>query len=403
MNRQLKIIMKERYGKFVLIGVLLIACYYLFLIQGSISGWYETRSWNHSEKFRQEYRENPDAYVDYWDDEKPVYYTSIEEYIKGNSYLFFKMNEQDSLATRENKEVEPEVSYGSTFRSEATIIFLAVFFIVGFLLFFVDLKTNFNTFLFSLGVTRTEIFIEKLKTVAIPLFSVLLLCKLAFIASFYLFIPHEFINVHLSTLLLTLINGYIFTFFFFTCGVFIGILTGNLLFGPVIAFAFFSSTLVIKTALVNYILVFESLVGGNLLYNYFNYNQSYLDIGKSTISVEGCIALAVVSLVLLFISWRAFHQLSLEKSSQNLLLDGYRLPISILIIVYSCFLVWGIQFVYSLIIYPEQPANIPYFVSRALISGGMISLVTVGTIYFTPIKKRIRLWQEKRRQENKLN
>lgn len=397
MNRQLKKIMNERYGKFVLVGMILIGLYYFFTIQSGISNWYATRNYQQSDMFRQEYEAYPDSYTEFWEDDQPVYYKSIEDYIKGTSYLFNKANQPDSLTTRGDKAIDKATTYTNVFMSEGTGIFLVAFFLLGFLLFFVDLKTHFNTFLFSLGTTRNAIFKEKFKTVALPLFTVLILCKLAFITSLYLFIPHEFINAHLSTLLLSMINGLLCIFFYFSCGVFIGILTGNLIFGPVIAGAFLISTTLLSSVMMNVLFFIENRLNRNLNSTYEDYGFQ-IDIGKVNVHPGLCITIFIISALLLFISWRVFNQLSLEKSSQNILLDSYRLPITLLIIVYSCTIVWATRFMYALMDYPEQHADVPYFISRSLVSGGIISLITVGTIYFVPLKNRVRKLLEKRRQ-----
>ncbi|KAF1297569.1 hypothetical protein BAU15_07610 [Enterococcus sp. JM4C] len=407
MNVQVKEVMKERYGKVVLIGVILIALYYIFVIQSGISNWHSEQQYYQSEEFVQLYNEDPESYARDWDNETPIPYDSIEHYIKDQSYLYDSYPLGSQLVTdidKSQKTLDYETGYSSMTMFENAQIFLVIFFFIGFLLFFIDLKTNFNTFLFSLGTTRTQIFKEKLKAVALPLFGILLVGKLAFIASIYIFIPNQFVNIQLSTLLLTALYGYVATFFFFAWGMFIGTLSGNLIFGSGMALAFISSLIFLGPPVIMQL----TYVKDNFHYHndyvtpstYFSLN---FDIDKYSPTAIVYLFFLAIGVILLFASWRAYQHISLENSSQTILVDKYRLPITLLITAYSCFIIWSLNYSAALTILPGKPRYVSYFISRIIISGLIIGLVTYGMVYFVPIKNKIRGWREKRRQAKGLS
>ncbi|MGM0124913.1 hypothetical protein IGI37_002307 [Enterococcus sp. AZ194] len=390
MSIDIKQIIKMRYQKFVIIGMLLLGLFYLVNINSEFRQWKSISEYYHSETFQADYEENVEHFVYYPEDGTvAIPYKNINEYIRANTYLYGDANGGQDPNLLSNKEIKSDAIYPNTFFMENSWVFMVIFFLLGFLLFFVDLKTNFNTFLFSLGVTRRQIFLEKLKVVAVPLLGTLLLAKLAFIASIYLLIPFELINVQLSTLLLTALNSWLITFLYFTFGLFIGAAVGNLIFALVIVVSFFVSSMYIPSSLTNYLYAINFYKTQDFERNYYRYLDFSIEIGKSPVNLWVCLAMFLVSLLLVFISWSIFKQTSLEKSNQNLLIDKSRLPITILVIVYSCFIFWGEAFTYALTIVPYKSIDTVYFISRCLISGVLIAVVTIGVIYMAPLKKRL--------------
>lgn len=94
----------------------------------------------------------------------------------------------------------------------------ALLFIVplaGFLLFFIDQKTGFNQFLFSLGVSRKDLFKKKLLYVALPFLLSILVGQSLYALLIHTLIPAPYMNATLGQLFTSVISNFCLLFILF--------------------------------------------------------------------------------------------------------------------------------------------------------------------------------------------
>ncbi len=121
----LKQIYCQRYGK-LLLGF----CLILVLIYAGM-GWDTQRSWHNqknyfdSEEFKKDFQEHPDYYIKDYNGEKPVYYSSIDEYKDENLLIY----------NRPVPESNGQDTYIANFNTSGAYFILPLLFVFGFLSF----------------------------------------------------------------------------------------------------------------------------------------------------------------------------------------------------------------------------------------------------------------------------
>lgn len=223
-------IFKRRYGK-ALIGVcLLIAALYLGTGWQSQKDWHNQYTYLYSDEFVDEYTNHPNYYVKSYDGEKEILYDSIDDY------------RQDMLTIKKSTD-ESEMNYNnfSYAQSEILLVFL---FIAGFLVFFVDYRTNFTRFLLSLPAYKKEIFLKKILFILLPIIGTLAIGLIGNCLIRVGMIGQPYFAVSLSDMLLSGLSTLFTNLLVFVVGMFFGIALGNLISGPLsILFILFLSTM----------------------------------------------------------------------------------------------------------------------------------------------------------------
>lgn len=339
MNKQLFTLLKLRYGKVTLIGAVIILALFLFSSITLVGSWNTEKEYFTSDEFKTEYQENPRNYT-YWgeDGSRDIPYDSAQDYIDDQLMLFRKLDVY--VPDVYEAGYNPDTNYAwNIYGSGSPVIPAVTFLFIGFLLFFIDLKTSFNTFLFSSGFSRKQTFFGKFFFVGIPLLAAYTLgnsIKLGWIAAN---IPNEYINSPMWVLVMSAINCLIFAIFFFAIGSFIGTLVGNLVFGPI--------TLIVFA----YMLGATPYALGQAYNTYLGFRpEQTIANGLSSINFEllfrndftkfagnwvvWCFCL-ITTLILILLTFKGYQKISLENNGQYLLLPKWRVPIVLLMGAFS--------------------------------------------------------------------
>ncbi|MDR0920899.1 MAG: hypothetical protein LBM95_00755 [Lactobacillales bacterium] len=180
------------------------------------------------------------------------YYTS-EQFEK--EYLSYKYKPTETLEEYQlnqfrvyfdEKERKGEINVPSFVTENRTVPFLSpnstyllLFLFSGFLLFFIDLKTGFNQFLFSIGFQKRNIFLTKYLLIAPTLVLSLFIGNLLQNILFFHGIPNEYMNggTFAQSVPIILLNT-LLALTLFTVGTFLGVLMGQLILGVITLLGF---------------------------------------------------------------------------------------------------------------------------------------------------------------------
>ncbi|MEQ7214751.1 hypothetical protein ABQD61_02395 [Enterococcus asini] len=399
----LKAIYTKRYGKALVAAILVILGVFALQTTSIVRTWHSNHEWLHSAQFKKEFMMDPKAYGDYDYDKKGneiVNEYTLEEYIEKESYLFM----DDSSSSVGPEELIPAnlsyMRYGSSSFIVATVIVA----LCGFLLFFVDQKTSFNRFLFSLGVSRKQLFKGKLLYGAVPLFAAFVLGLLGSGIGLWLGIPHPYLNISFVQLVSSGLMGLVTCLFYFGISCFCGVMLGNLVFGPVVYALLLWSLQLLPNMLgglseLIYYLMHHKYLPNRLNYFYGNgFPRLYtFDLRKDPFSWPAPVLLLLVSGLLLFWAYRKYQTLSLEHDGEFLLYPESRWPIWSLAVLYlTLFAIFGYAQVWSPYIYDQLDPEIGWDYSFTEALGTSIFLLVVAMavstllLFFGPLTKWLR-------------
>ncbi|MDH6365748.1 ABC-type transport system involved in multi-copper enzyme maturation permease subunit [Enterococcus sp. PF1-24] len=419
-NKQLSNLLKQRYGKAVIAGCL------LFIIAGLLSGlnfannWQGNYDYYHSKEFTETFEEFPENFT-YWDEnlQKEVPYESIDDFRTPTYPLFVNYSSENIrdfrsyIADKSYPEYSSELynlrfakdynedypyewnNQQSSFTSQPVpVIFLAI----GFLLFFIDLKTSFNTLLFSSGFNRKEIFKGKILMVGVPLLAAYVVSLLAYLTVLYAKIPHEYINAPLSVFLNCIFSLLVTAIICYAAGCFIGVLTGNLIFGPLTLVGFGLVSMGLTYSINEVLFALENRPISDYTYR----DILFLEFGKNTGDWQAWLSWGVLAVIILWFSQKAFTQISLEENGAYLLLPKWRLGIFLLMVTYVTSIIilpTIVDYLYPRGIMEIEPAQI---IIELIILFLTILIICGSLVYSSAIKRRFIQWQD-RRQGYKAN
>ncbi|MGX7162459.1 ABC-2 transporter permease [Enterococcus massiliensis] len=399
----LNTIYQKRYGKILIGLMLLIIGSYALDGYNTVTSWHRTNDHYQAEKTKKEYIEHPEYYT-YWDEnaQKDVSYPSYEEYVDQALYVFQSMEDAAGAPSdqEKRKEYDENETYyhvsGSLF-SRLVILLVAL---AGFLLFFVDEKTAFNRFLFSLPVSRKELFRKKITHIAFPLLGSVICGQLLYTFIFYFGIPQPYMNVELTRLLFSVANNFCLIVLALSLSIFIGSMVGNLIFGPLTWLIFIGYVSLVPQA-VNYYINLGELAQGNDSHVMSNLGNLLfiLEIGKTSGRwYMGLLALILSGLFLLW-AYRNFQKLSLEHDGDYLLHSHSRFPIFLLMTLF----VFSIQNTffsgwddYFFRILEKKEASIFPPIFQSLFVLLVVAGICFTLVYFSSIKTWLRLRKERK-------
>lgn len=394
-------IYQKRYGK-ILIGfmLLIIGCYALDGYN-NVTSWHRTNDYYQSEKTKSDYIKNTEDYT-YWDDnkQKDIPFPSYEEYIAQQLYVYRSVNDSGEVLSDQekshdynNNEIYSRILSGGF--SRFVILFVAL---AGFLLFFVDEKTAFNRFLFSLPVSRKELFLKKMTHVALPLLASVICGQLLYTFIFYFGIPQPYMNVDLTRLLLSAANNFSLIVLAFSTSTFIGSMVGNLVFGPLTWLVFIVYTTLIPQTIDDYQYWIDLARGNDILSNLSGKLFSYA-IGKNSGSWYMGVLMILLSVLFLLWTYRNFQKLSLEHDGDYLLHAHSRFPVFLFMTLFVFFIQntyfssWGAYF-YSLLEKEEMSIFSPLI--QSLLALLIVAGICFTIVYFSSIKTWFRLRKERK-------
>lgn len=338
MNKQLRKVYDARYKIPLLILFFGFLIFYLGSGISHVNNWKNMKNYFESEEFIDAYNENPEHYSIGYDYEKEqeIYPKNIEEYQTRSLQVFqqgFIMNYPNSFTESIEKEYLPGVYYWNSFGAELLTLSAFILFLIGFGLFFIDLKTNYNQFLFSLSWTKKAIFRGKIIYFVLPLLGSLALGTLGNLLISYTFIPAKYLNASFLQLLYSGFSHWSFLVFALAGGLLLGTLLGNLVLGPLtVGLVLFS--LMTTSDLYNQIVqLTQHYTGKNI---WFDFRALFVSIpGKTSSPWFALLLFFGLAFFAIFLAEKVYQQISLENNGRMLTVPSLRLPVFITLTVLS--------------------------------------------------------------------
>lgn len=309
-------IYRQRYGKLLLGVCVVLTLIYLGIGWVAQHSWHEQKDYYESEEFLKDFRNNPDYYIKHYNEENPTYYLSAEEYKNTNLLIY-----NSSVISNNRYDV-----ISSKFNISGSKYTFSLLFLLGFLSFFIDQKTNFNRFLFSLPFNRRTIFQKKIIFLLTPVSLALTIGILANIFIRYLMIPHEYFQIPVFSLLASGVSHFIVSMVIIAFGVLLGVILGNILWGLISLGIIFMLMSRFYDFLYNLqeFLSFLFLGNGDRLI-FSNLWSEWPD--GVPVSTGAGIGALVIFLGLILAAQEAFNNISLENDDDYLTIPTIRKPV----------------------------------------------------------------------------
>ncbi|WP_086313196.1 hypothetical protein A5821_000738 [Enterococcus sp. 7F3_DIV0205] len=380
MNKQLMTILKKRYGLTLIVASLSILLFYSYLGISDVNRWKDMNNYYNSEEYITNLKEMSE------EDNPSFKGLSLEERQKLDKKeglrLFYQTKEYDEQGNLITS-VSVDQPYYTMYFNENPLLLIAAITIIGFFLFFVDLKTSFNEFLFSLGVSKRKIYYSKLILISFPILISVLLAKILFVSIITTGIPTEYVNISMTDLAVNVLASWITCIGYFFISAFIGLVTGNIILGPLTVFGFCASLEFFITGLTNAWYYFTNTTTDIVVMNkFFVYT-----VTKDPVSTVPIIVSLVLSVFLIIFGSFLFPTLSLEKKGNYLLFDRLKIPVVIAMIVYI-----PIVLVFSGGLYLGGTDSSP--IPSLLFYGTITALIGIYLVF----RKEIHEWVNNKRQ-----
>ncbi|MDA9470394.1 ABC transporter permease [Enterococcus sp. 5H] len=377
MNKQLLTILKKRYGLFILIASIAIVGFYVFLGISDVNRWKEMELYYSSDDFITELKQNPEEI-------NPSYKNLSlkerqEKHKKDSLMLFFQTDTFDDQGNMDTSENRP---YFTMYFNENPWLLISLISLIGFSLFFVDLKTSFNEFLFSLGVSKRKIYFTKYLLIALPLLFSVLIAKILFIGIVTLGIPSEYVNLNMHQIVMNILALWSPIVFYFSVSTFIGLVTGHMILGPLTLFGFCFSFEFFMTSLTNALYFFTDHTKEVYMGDFFQYI-----ITKNPTPLFPIIFALVVSILLTVSGFFLFPALTLEKKGNYLLFDKLKIPVIIATTIYV-----PIVMVFS------QGFSHDESLQSSIVSLLIYAIITALIVSYIVFKKEIDRWIHQKKQ-----
>lgn len=383
----LKKIYTLRYKKALLLLSGLILFIYGYSSFHTMKGWQWRNEYYHSEAFIREFTDSADTRIrDYDEKGQPIYYKNIKEFQDTQLTVFQHYPDsylsQIKAAIPNQKVYYPGKVY--TTNSDFFILLFPLVFLAGFAFFFVDQKTNFNAFLFSLPMSRTRLFFDKIRFIALPFVGVLAIGSMFQVLFYTWGFPNEYMNATFLQLLYSGFSHWLLLSLIFAMGIFFGTLLNHLILAPImVVLSFFAFTLING--------IYNDLAW--VIHHYFPSLKFYelngllvIWPGKTASPWWMILLLGSVIGFFLYFSHLIFKNLSLENTGQLLSVPRFKF---LVFIVASLFTSFWFTFGLTVIGYPlSEGLRLPYKEIALII--GLCSGASFGLIYYPEIQKK---WQ----------
>lgn len=377
MNKQLLTILKKRYSFFVLITSIAIIVFYIFLGISDVNRWKEMEEYYNSDDFITELKQNPEEI-------NPRYKNLSlnerqEKHKKDNLMLFFQTDTFDDQGNMDTSENRP---YFTMYLNENPLLLISLISLIGFFLFFVDLKTSFNEFLFSLGVSKHKIYFTKYLIIALPILLSALIAKILFIGIVILGIPSEYVNLNIEQIIMNILALWSPIVFYFSVTAFIGLVTGHMILAPLTLVGFCFSFEFFMTSLTNALYFFTDNTKEVYMGNFFQYI-----ITKNPIPMFPIVFALIVSILLTVLGAFLFPSLTLEKKGNYLLFDKLKIPVIIVTTIYV-----------PIVIVFSQGFSHDESTQSSIISLLIYAIITALIVSYIVFKKEIDRWIHQKKQ-----
>lgn len=388
----------ERYKKVLIAACLLVIGLSIFNAINQTNQW---KAHSTDPYAKEQYEQNQQE-ATYYDKEtnKTVSYSSFEDYRKTDLLFYYSANYGPTAGPKNLSDANnyaTDVLYYTRFSTNFYASLILIVPLLGFLLFFIDQKTGFNQFLFSLGRSRKELFKKKFLYVALPFLLSILIGQSLYALMIHTLIPAPYMNATLGQLFYSVLNNFCLLFVMFCSSAFIGSMVGNVFFGPLTWFVYWILLILFPNgvyALVNNI----NLATGSTM----DSPRTLFIIGVGKTGGYWWLSLLFIMLGLLFTFWgyKKFQKLSLESDSAYLLHSESRWSIwslmtlfTSLVLVFNFFDPWNVYLTNHL--YGDKSIGLiqPIFSSSLLVL--IVGCVCSLLIFFPQIKRFIANSQRK--------
>lgn len=390
MNKQLRKVYDVRYKMPLLILVFGFLFFYLANGISHVNNWNSMKNYFESEEFITDFNTNPEYYNIGYDYEKgeELFPKDIEEYRTESLQVYAKNNARvfiDPNSPANEKDYLVGVDYWKNFDNQLIIITGFIVFIIGFGLFFIDLKTNYNQFLFSLSWLKKDLFRGKIVYFALPLLGSLALGTLANLLISYLFIPKIYINATFLQLLYSGFSHWSFLVLALTGGILLGTLLGNLILGPTVVGLVLLS-LLFTQELYRYVIHLVEYYTNK--YIWYDFSAFFVDNpGKTGTPWFVLLLFFVLAAFAIFLAEKIYQQISLENNGQMLTVPTLRRPVFITLATLSSlwfvlpFSGWSYYLIY-------REENYVFSMVRTIIVFTLCILISFLLVYIDEIPKR---------------
>lgn len=400
-------IILERYKKVLIAACLLVIAICTFTAITQNNQW---KNFYNNPEVKAQFEADPDSYT-YYDEEKMdnVPYKSYEEY-RDTTLLFYSSfslyNSTPAYKTMMKAEnYSDKIPYSASFGRfllGSVLLFIVPF--AGFLLFFIDQKTGFNRFLFSLSFSREELFKKKLLYVALPFLLSILIGQSLYALLIHSLIPAPYMNATLGQLFTSVVSNFCLLFVMFCSSAFIGALVGNSVFGPLTWAVYWWLTLSVPSTI--YRLGNLIYTAQNILHKQFPETLFVYSVGKMGGFWWLNMLFLLLGSLLIFWAYKNYQTLSLEEDNAYLLNKKSRWPIWGIMTLFTSFILtinffdpWSYFLQKRIYDHISEPISGPIFstvVILLIVGGGCLFIVffreitTVLSNRFNRLNQRVR-------------
>ncbi|GCF92166.1 hypothetical protein NRIC_00570 [Enterococcus florum] len=390
----------ERYKK------ALIALCLLIIAFSAYTGYSQQRDWHYK---RNDYLTNPERKQEFRESEGAmgssyengaVGFSSYDEFVEYHSYLFHSTQPHASNTNvPKAKDYTANEAYQSS-QSRTPGLLIVVIALTGFLLFFYDQKTGFNQFLYSLSVSRKELFVKKLLYLVLPLMASVVFGKLIQAILLYVMIPQPYMNATLGQLLYSIVGFSSLIFLLFSANLLIGTLMGNIVFGPLTWLVFNWLALGIPSSVYGVFDIYSLRKGES--FNNYPKNLFLIDIGKTGGYWWMSLLLLALAAGCLYWAYREYSMISLENDSDYLLSKTARWPVWLVMTTFTSFVFtininspW--QVYYSQIVHKiDFTGTIVTPIIQTIVGILFVAASCFVIVFFSSIREHLLVWQQKR-------
>ncbi|MGM0240062.1 ABC transporter permease [Enterococcus sp. AZ103] len=381
----------ERYKKPLIAFCLLIIGICLVNAKFQSDSWHQSYThYTEDSQAKQNFEDFQTEYS-YWDDKSQNNrnYQNFQEYIDSNLYVYQPAtNMYNPLKIPAATDYESHETYITNTTNYSSILLFLVP-LAGFLLFFLDTKTGFNHFLFSLPVTRKELFIKKLIYIGGPILLTVLAGQILYAVLIHNMIPAPYMNATLSQLFVSVINYFFLISTIFFVSTFIGSMVGNLAFGPLTWLVFWIFTYSFPNAISA---IFETISISQNNTPSIPSNLFITTVGKTGGYLSMSLLFILLSLGFLTWGYKKNQTISLENDGNYLLNQESRWPVWIFMTSFCTFILGNTFFSPWYSYYISRSIGEIYSVWRP-IGSSLLILILVGltcyvVVFFSTIKEK---------------
>ncbi|MGO3838231.1 MAG: hypothetical protein ACTJHZ_07680 [Vagococcus sp.] len=339
MEKSLHRLLAARYKNLLIGIVLIISGVYAIQTINSISSWKQTYH----------YYQTQESIKDFDTQIKDSYEFNDEQ--KGKVFLYYDLKKEKAYYTDNYDQYKQYVltifSHESDssrlpfnaydFYNEHFLLVFSILVIVGFSLFMFDLKTNFNTLLFSSKYTRSSIYWQKYWLVGGTLFITLLIAKSVTFLSYQIFIPSTYLNISVYQHITSTFSGLILLMSGFIVSSFIGLMMGEwmsasfTLLGLFLSFNLFIGNI---NQAATELFAKNQTEPANIVISSVEKIIPVSQTSLKPINILLLLFIVVLSGMILVAGQLIYQHISLEENGNYLLLPQLKRPVQILFMLY---------------------------------------------------------------------